>query len=176
MEDQGLGYLLNNLLARQLGASLHEDPFSGSMNPMGMVNAPQAQIYGPVVPPEQQQIDPRLLSGGFEEEPKKNENSIQLGNLGINPRANYSTSDMSRGISGLRDMLYNSGYGGNFNYKFGDSGFSLLGNYGKSRSSEDFQYRDYPSNSNVNSSTNRDFTLRYGKEFEPGGGLSSLFR
>lgn len=174
MDSEGLGSLLNSLLARQAGLSIHEDPFTKVMNPMGMINTSETVSYGPPNPPEERRIGD--MSGGFEEQPKKNENSIQLGNLEINPRVNYSTSDMSRGISGLRDMLYNSGYGGNFNYKFGDSGFSLLGNYGKSRSNEDRQYRDYPSNSNVNSTTNRDFTLKYGREFEPGGGLSSLFR
>jgi len=173
---EGLGSLLNSLLAKQVEMSIYGDPYRNSMDPMGILSTPQAQIYGPVVPPEQKQIDPRLLSGGFEEKQKESVYPIQIGNLGIKPNANYSISDLSRGISGFRDDLYKSGYGGNFNYKFGDSGFSLLGNYGKSRSNEDVQFRDYPSNSNVNSSINRDFTLKYDKEFEPGGGLNYLFR
>ena len=161
--EEGLGYLLNNLLAKQLQTSLHsEDPFK-SMDPMGIMSAPQAQVYGPM--PMEQETGNMELSGGFEEEPKKNDYPIKFGNLQLKPNVNYSLGQTSYGIPGLTSKLMNSYFGGNFKYPFGESGLSLEGSYGKARSGETQQYMDYPSQSNISSSNPFNFGIRFNKDF-----------
>jgi hypothetical protein len=44
---EGLGSLLDSLLARQIGMSIHEDPFKNSMDSYGILNTPQAQVLWP---------------------------------------------------------------------------------------------------------------------------------
>lgn len=38
---EGLGSLLDSLLAKQVGLSIHEDPFKNSMDSYGILNTPQ---------------------------------------------------------------------------------------------------------------------------------------
>ena len=128
---EGLGSLLDSLLARQVGMSIHEDPFKNSMDSYGILNTPQAQVYGPM--PIEQEPENIELSGGFQEEPKKSEYPIQFGNLQLKPNASYSMGETSYGIPGLKSKLINSYLGGNFNYLIGDNGLSLEGTYGKVR-------------------------------------------
>jgi hypothetical protein len=160
---EGLGSLLNSLLARQVGMSIHEDPFKNSMDSYGILNTPQAQVYGPM--PMEQEPDNIELSGGFEEKPKKSEYPIQFGNLQLKPNASYSMGETSYGIPGLKSKLMNSYLGGNFNYLIGDNGLSLEGTYGKARGGEKQQYMDYPSQSYITSSYPFNLGIRYNKDF-----------
>ena len=163
--EEGLGYLLNNLLAKQLGTSLHsEDPFK-SMDPLGILSAPQIQreVYGPI-PKDQEPLDIEM-SGGFQEEPKENQYPIQFGNLQIKPNVNYSSGQTSYGIPGLTSKLMNSYFGGSYSYPFGESGLSLEGTYGKARSGETQQYMNYPSQSNIINSYPFNFGIRFNKNF-----------
>jgi hypothetical protein len=197
---EGLGSLLNSLLARQVGMSIHEDPFKNSMDPYGILNTPQAQqVYGPM-PMEQAPLN-IPLEGSAEELPQgyrypdvKEEYfrkdymanqleptraqvpPIQIGNLQFTPNANYSMTEGSYGVPGLKSKIANSYFGGNVNYPFGDTGFSFQGAYGKSRTNENQQYRDYPSQNYTNTSSQFDTGLRYDRQFEPGEGLNSLFK
>ena len=160
---EGLGSLLDSLLARQVGMSIHEDPFKNSMDSYGILNTPQAQVYGPM--PMEQEPDNIELSGGFEEKPKKSEYPIQFGNLQLKPNASYSMGETSYGIPGLKSKLMNSYLGGNFNYLIGDNGLSLEGTYGKARGGEKQQYMDYPSQSYITSSYPFNLGIRYNKDF-----------
>jgi len=161
---EGLGSLLNSLLARQVGMSIHEDPFKNSMDPYGILNTPQAQqVYGPM--PMEQAPGNMELSGGFEEEPKKNEYPIQFGNLQLKPNASYSMGETSYGIPGLTSKLMNSYLGGNFKYPFGESGLSLEGSYGKSRGEERQKYMDYPEQSYISSSNPFNLGIKFNKDF-----------
>lgn len=160
---EGLGSLLDSLLARQVGMSIHEDPFKNSMDSYGILNTPQAQVYGPM--PMEQEPGNIELSGGFEEEPKKSEYPIQFGNLQLKPNASYSMGETSYGIPGLKSKLINSYLGGNFNYPIGDNGLSLEGTYGKTRGGEKRQYMDYPSQSYITSSYPFNLGIRYNKDF-----------
>jgi hypothetical protein len=160
---EGLGSLLNSLLARQVGMSIHEDPFKNSMDSYGILNTPQAQVYGPM--PMEQEPGNIELSGGFEEKPKKSEYPIQFGNLQLKPNASYSMGETSYGIPGLKSKLMNSYLGGNFNYLIGDNGLSLEGTYGKARGGEKQQYMDYPSQSYITSSYPFNLGIRYNKDF-----------
>ena len=160
---EGLGSLLDSLLAKQVGMSIHEDPFKNSMDSYGILNTPQAQVYGPM--PMEQEPGNIELSGGFEEEPKKSEYPIQFGNLQLKPNASYSMGETSYGIPGLKSKLINSYLGGNFNYFIGDNGLSLEGTYGKARGGEKQQYMDYPSQSYITSSYPFNLGIRYNKDF-----------
>ena len=163
--EEGLGYLLNNLLARQLGTSLHsEDPFK-TMDPLGILSTEQAQkeVYGPM--PMEQEPWNMETSGGFEEEPKKDEYPIQFGNLQIRPNASYSMGETSYGIPGLKSKLLNSYFGGSYSYPFGESGLSLEGSYGKARSGERQQYMDFPSQSYITSSYPFNLGIKFKKDF-----------
>ena len=160
---EGLGSLLDSLLAKQVGMSIHEDPFKNSMDSYGILNTPQAQVYGPM--PMEQEPKNIELSGGFEEEPKKSEYPIQFGNLQLKPNASYSMGETSYGIPGLKSKLINSYLGGNFNYPIGDNGLSLEGTYGKARGGEKQQYMDYPSQSYITSSYPFNLGIRYNKDF-----------
>jgi hypothetical protein len=196
---EGLGSLLDSLLVRQLGTSIgSQDPFR--MDPYGVMNAgaQQSNVYGPMfmehaplniplegsaedLPLGQTYQDPReeyfkkdymanrLEPGRLQMPP------VQIGDLQFTPNANYSITEGS-GIPGLKSKLINSYFGGNVNYPFGDTGFSFQGTYGKSRNNLAEQYRDYPSQNYTNSSSQFDTGLRYDKQFEPGGGLNSLFK
>ena len=166
MDEQGLGYLLDSLLAKQVGMSIHEDPFKKSMDPYGILNTPQAQtqIYGPI-PMDQGPRYQEELTGGFEEEPKKNEYPIQLGNLQIKPNVNYSVGETSYGIPGLKSKLLNSYFGGSYSYPFGESGLSLEGSYGKAKSGENQQYMDYPSQSYITSSYPFNLGIKFKSDF-----------
>lgn len=161
--EEGLGSLLNNLLAQQVGISINEDPFKNSMDPYGILNTEQAQVYGPM--PMEQEPGNMELSGGFQEEPKKSEYPIQVGNLQIKPNANYSTGETSYGIPGLKSKLLNSYFGGSYSYPFGESGLSLEGNYGKARGGQKQQYMDYPSQSYITSSYPFDIGIKFKKDF-----------
>jgi hypothetical protein len=160
---EGLGSLLDSLLARQVGMSIHEDPFKNSMDFYGILNTPQAQVYGPM--PIEQKPGNMELSGGFEEEPKKNEYPIQFGNLQLKPNASYSMGETSYGIPGLTSKLMNSYLGGNFKYPFGESGLSLEGSYGKSRGEERQKYMDYPEQSYISSSNPFNLGIKFNKDF-----------
>ena len=160
---EGLGSLLDSLLARQVGMSIHEDPFERSMDSYGILNTPQAHVYGPM--PMEQEPGNIELSGGFEEEPKKSEYPIQFGNLQLKPNASYSMGETSYGIPGLKSKLINSYLGGNFNYPIGDNGLSLEGTYGKARGGEKQQYMDYPSQSYITSSYPFNLGIRYNRDF-----------
>jgi len=160
---EGLGSLLDSLLAKQVGLSIHEDPFKNSMDSYGILNTPQAQVYGPM--PMEQETGNMELSGGFEEEPKKSEYPIQFGNLQLKPNASYSMGETSYGIPGLKSKLINSYLGGNFNYPIGDNGLSLEGTYGKARGGEKQQYMDYPSQSYITSSYPFNLGIRYNRDF-----------
>lgn len=160
---EGLGSLLDSLLARQVGMSIHEDPFKNSMDSYGILNTPQAQVYGPM--PIEQEPGNMELSGGFQEEPKKNEYPIQFGNLQLKPNASYSMGETSYGIPGLKSKLINSYLGGNFNYLIGDNGLSLEGTYGKVRGGEKRQYMDYPSQSYITSSYPFNLGIKYNRDF-----------
>jgi hypothetical protein len=160
---EGLGSLLDSLLARQVGMSIHEDPFKNSMDSYGILNTPQAQVYGPM--PIEQEPGNMELSGGFQEEPKKSEYPIQFGNLQLKPNASYSMGETSYGIPGLKSKLINSYLGGNFNYPIGDNGLSLEGTYGKARGGEKQQYMDYPSQSYITSSYPFNLGIRYNRDF-----------
>jgi hypothetical protein len=105
------------------------------------------------------------LSGGFEEEPKKNEYPIQFGNLQLKPNASYSMGETSYGIPGLTSKLMNSYLGGNFKYPFGESGLSLEGSYGKSRGEERQKYMDYPEQSYISSSNPFNLGIKFNKDF-----------
>jgi hypothetical protein len=160
---EGLGSLLDSLLAKQVGLSIHEDPFKNSMDSYGILNTPQAQVYGPM--PMEQETGNIELSGGFEEEPKKSEYPIQFGNLQLKPNASYSMGETSYGIPGLKSKLINSYLGGNFNYPIGDNGLSLEGTYGKARGGEKQQYMNYPSQSYITSSYPFNLGIRYNRDF-----------
>ena len=160
---EGLGSLLDSLLAKQVGLSIHEDPFKNSMDSYGILNTPQAQVYGPI--PMEQEPGNMELSGGFEEEQKPSEYPIQFGNLQLKPNANYSTSKTSYGIPGLTSKLMNSYLGGNFKYPFGESGLSLEGSYGKSRGEERRKYMDYPEQSYISSSDPFNLGIKFNRDF-----------
>jgi len=197
---EGLGSLLDSLLVRQLGTSIgSQDPFR--MDQYGVMNAgiQQPNVYGPMFMEHAPLNIP--LQGSAEELPpgytypntrdeyfkkdytanqleaiKPQPKPIQIGDVNFTPNANYSLKEGSYGVPGLKSQLINSGFGGNINYPFGDSGFSFQGMYGKSRTNENQQYRNNPSQDFTNSSSQFDTGLRYDKQFEPGGGLNSLFR
>ena len=71
----------------------------------------------------------------------------------------------SYGIPGLKSRIMNSYLGGNVSYPFGDTGLSLQGVYGKSRTNENQQYKDYASQNYTNSSYPFDIGIRYDKTF-----------
>ena len=186
---EGLGSLLNSLLVRQLGTSIHsQDPFK--MDQYGVMNAgvQQPNIYGPM-PMEQAPLNIPLegsaqeLPPGYrypdarEEyfrkdymanqlEPMRTQvPPIQVGELQFTPNANYSMTEGSYGIPGLKSRIMNSYLGGNVSYPFGDTGLSLQGVYGKSRTNENQQYKDYASQNYTNSSYPFDIGIRYDKTF-----------
>jgi hypothetical protein len=161
---EGLGSLLNSLLARQVGMSIHGDPFKNSMDPYGILNTPQAQqVYGPM--PMEQAPGNMEISGGFEEEPKQSKYPVQFGNLQLKPNVDYSTGQTSYGIPGLKSKLINSYLGGNFNYPLGENGLSLEGAYGKARGAVKQQYMDNPSESYITSSYPFNLGIKFNRDF-----------
>jgi hypothetical protein len=182
---EGLGSLLDSLLARQVGMSIHEDPFKNSMDPYGILNTPQAQIYGPPVPIEQKQIDPSLLSGGFGEDVSMggfegraplekfniqdlinpNNTKLQFGLKPTDKYEQYVKRDRQGNIieGDVVEMFNNMKFDPKdvyFNYRRDNENTG----YGGPRTIQNFQLGPKRIGADV----------RY--EFEPGRGISSLFK
>jgi len=175
---EGLGSLLDSLLARQVGMSIHEDPFKNSMDPYGILNTPQArQVYGPPVPTEQKQIDPSLLSGGFGEDigmvgfegraPLGEFNTQQLIDprytqlkFGLKPTNNYEQYAREGDIPGMFNNMKFNPKDVYFNYTRDNANAG----YGGPKTIQNFQLG--------NKGIGADFKY----EFEPGYGISSLFK
>ena len=175
---EGLGSLLDSLLVRQLGTSIgSQDPFR--MDQYGVMNAgiQQPDIYGPPVPIEQKQIDPDLLSGSFGEDinmggfegraPLEEFNAQQLTDprytqlkFGLKPTDNYEQYARQGDIPGMFNNMKFDPKDVYFNYRRDNENTG----YNGPRTTQNFQLGPKRIGADV----------RY--EFEPGKGISSLFR
>ena len=182
---EGLESLLNSLLAKQVEMSIYGDPYKNSMDPMGILSTPQAQIYGPPLPPEQKQIDPSLLSGsvgkdlsmgGYEGRAPLPEFNVQQLIDPSNTRLQFGLNQTNNYEQYVKRDREGNIIEGNVIGMFNNTKFDPKDLY--------FNYRRDNSNTGYEGpQTVQNFQLgpkRIGAdlkyEFQPGGGLSSLFR
>ena len=182
---EGLGSLLNSLLAKQVEMSIYGDPYANSIDSLGILSTPQAQIYGPPLPPEQKQIDPSLLSGsvgkdltmgGYEGRAPLPEFNVQQLIDPSNTRLQFGLNQTNNYEQYVKRDEEGNIIGGDVIGMFNNTKFDPKDLY--------FNYRRDNSNTGYEGpKTTQNFYVgpkrigadaRY--EFEPGGGLSSLFR
>ena len=182
---EGLGSLLNSLLVRQLGTSIHsQDPFK--MDQYGIMNAgvQQPNIYGPM-PMEQKQINPDLLSGSFGEDISMGgfEGRAPLPEFNVQQLIDPNNTRLQFGLNQTNKYEQYVKRDEQGNIIKGD----VIGMFNNTKfDPKDFYFNYRRDNSNTGykgPQTIQNFQLgpktigadvRY--EFEPGKGISSLFR
>ena len=183
MNNEGLGSLLNSLLAKQAGLSIHEDPYKNSIDSLGILSTPQAQIYGPPLPPEERRIGDMsgsvgkdLTMGGYEGRAPLPEFNVQQLIDPSNTRLQFGLNQTNNYEQYVKRDEKGNIIEGNVIGMFNNTKFDPKDLY--------FNYRRDNSNTGYEGPrTVQNFQLgpkRIGAdlkyEFQPGGGLSSLFK